>query len=135
MTGSRGALALVLHTHMPYVCRVADPKGKKRLVTSAASFGQVLTEMHLKINRRTGEVARGKSFARNILVTRDVNKVRAQSNLLAFWKSLSDVQGDEVVLLNLRDGVYYGLDGVGARVWTLVQEPRTVAARLRFGCL
>jgi 5'-nucleotidase len=85
------------HTHMPYVCKIKDPKGKKRLVTSAASFGQVLTEMHLKINRRTGEVARGKSWAKNILVTRDVKKVRAQSNLLAFWKSLSDVQGDEVV--------------------------------------
>ena len=85
------------HTHNPYVCKVADPKGKKRLVTSAASFGQVLTEMHLKINRRTGEVARGKSYAKNILVTRDVKKVRAQSNLLAFWKALSDVQGDEVV--------------------------------------
>jgi 5'-nucleotidase len=85
------------HTHMPYVCKVDDPKGKKRLVTSAASYGQVLTEMHLKINRRTGEVARGKSWAKNILVTRDVRKVRAQSNLLAFWKSLSDVQGDEVV--------------------------------------
>ncbi len=85
------------HTHNPYVCKVADPKGKKRLVTSAASFGQVLTEMHLKINQRTGEVARGKSYAKNLLVTRDVKKVRAQSNLLAFWKSLSDVQGDEVV--------------------------------------
>lgn len=85
------------HTHAPYVCKIEDPQGKKRLVTSAASFGQVLTEMHLKINRRTGEVARGKSYAKNILVTRDVKKVRAQSNLLAFWKSLSDVQGDEVV--------------------------------------
>jgi 5'-nucleotidase len=85
------------HTHNPYICKVADPQGKKRLVTSAASFGQVLTEMHLKINRRTGEVARGKSWAKNILVTRDVKKVRSQSNLLAFWKSLSDVRGDEVV--------------------------------------
>jgi len=85
------------HTHMPYVCKVDDPQGKKRLVTSAASYGQVLTEMHLKINRTSGEVARGKSWAKNILVTRDVQKVRAQSNLLAFWKSLSDVQGDEVV--------------------------------------
>lgn len=34
---------------------------------------------------------------------------------------------DELVLLNLRDGVYYGLDGVGARVWKLLQRPVTVA--------
>jgi len=35
---------------------------------------------------------------------------------------------DEVVLLNLADGVYYGLDTVGARVWTLIQRPVTVEA-------
>ncbi len=34
----------------------------------------------------------------------------------------------ETVLLNLRDGVYYGLEDVGARVWALLQRPVTVAA-------
>jgi len=29
----------------------------------------------------------------------------------------------EVVLLNLQDGVYYGLEDVGSRVWTLLQSP------------
>jgi len=29
--------------------------------------------------------------------------------------------------LNLKDGVYYGLDTVGARLWSLVQEPKTFA--------
>jgi ornithine carbamoyltransferase len=38
----------------------------------------------------------------------------------------ADVDG-EFVILNLADEVYYGLDGVGARVWTLLEEPRTVA--------
>jgi len=28
----------------------------------------------------------------------------------------------EAVILNLKDGVYYGLNEAGARVWTLVQE-------------
>ena len=32
----------------------------------------------------------------------------------------------EAVILNLRTGVYYGLDSIGARIWTLVQEPRRV---------
>ena len=36
--------------------------------------------------------------------------------------------GAELVLLNLRDGVYYGLEDVGARIWQLVQQPVTVAA-------
>jgi coenzyme PQQ synthesis protein D (PqqD) len=33
----------------------------------------------------------------------------------------------EAVILGLRDGVYYGLDAVGARVWELLAEPRRVA--------
>jgi len=37
----------------------------------------------------------------------------------------ADLQ-DEAVILNLKDGVYYGLNPVGARIWELVQEPRTV---------
>jgi len=35
--------------------------------------------------------------------------------------------GDESVILGLRDGVYYGLDAVGARVWDLLAEPRRVS--------
>lgn len=34
--------------------------------------------------------------------------------------------GGEAVILGLRDGVYYGLDAVGARVWALIAEPRAV---------
>jgi hypothetical protein len=37
----------------------------------------------------------------------------------------SDI-GDEVAILDFRAGMYYGLDSVGARVWSLIQEPRTV---------
>lgn len=33
----------------------------------------------------------------------------------------------EVAILNLENGVYYGLDAVGARIWTLLQEPVTFA--------
>ena len=34
--------------------------------------------------------------------------------------------GDEAAILNLRNTVYYGLNPVGARVWNLLQQPRTV---------
>lgn len=37
-----------------------------------------------------------------------------------------DLDG-EAVILSLADGVYYGLDPVGARVWEMLTEPRTVA--------
>jgi hypothetical protein len=33
----------------------------------------------------------------------------------------------EAAILNLKNGVYYGLDAVGARIWNLVQEPKTFA--------
>lgn len=32
----------------------------------------------------------------------------------------------EVVILNLQDSTYYGLNGVGARIWGLIQQPRAV---------
>ena len=35
--------------------------------------------------------------------------------------------GDEAVILGLGDGVYYGLDAVGARVWSLLAAPRRVS--------
>jgi len=36
--------------------------------------------------------------------------------------------GAEQVILNLRDGVYYGLEDVGARIWQLLRRPTTVPA-------
>jgi hypothetical protein len=34
--------------------------------------------------------------------------------------------GGEAAILSLRNGVYYGLDPVGARIWNLIQQPRRV---------
>ncbi len=31
----------------------------------------------------------------------------------------------EAVILNIASGVYYGLNEVGARIWELIQEPRS----------
>jgi Coenzyme PQQ synthesis protein D (PqqD) len=35
--------------------------------------------------------------------------------------------GGEAAILNLNTGAYYGLDPVGARVWSLLATPQTVA--------
>src|SRR5437762_12722345 len=32
------------------------------------------------------------------------------------------------VILNLQDGIYYGVEHVGARIWALVKHPVTVAS-------
>ncbi|MBW4557535.1 MAG: PqqD family peptide modification chaperone [Trichormus sp. ATA11-4-KO1] len=37
----------------------------------------------------------------------------------------SDI-GDEAVILHLKTGIYHGLNEVGARIWTLIQEPKAV---------
>ena len=39
----------------------------------------------------------------------------------------TNLSGEEVIL-SVKDGVYYGLDPVGARIWALMQEPRTLSA-------
>jgi hypothetical protein len=33
----------------------------------------------------------------------------------------------EAAILNIKNGVYYGLDSVGAHIWNLMQEPRAVS--------
>lgn len=37
----------------------------------------------------------------------------------------SELDGEEVIL-NLKDGTYYGLNEVGARIWALLQEATTL---------
>lgn len=34
----------------------------------------------------------------------------------------------ETVILGMRDGVYYGLDAVGARIWSIAAQPTTLGA-------
>jgi hypothetical protein len=36
----------------------------------------------------------------------------------------ADLSG-EAAILNLKSGMYYGLNKVGARIWSLIQEPKT----------
>jgi 5'-nucleotidase len=53
------------HTHLPYNCMLPDPDGVDRPVTSAYSFGRVVTEMNLVLNRQTKDVVRGMSTVIN----------------------------------------------------------------------
>ena len=48
----------------------------------------------------------------------------AESVLVAATGQVSADLADGSVILNLKDGVYYGLNGVGGRIWSLIQEPR-----------
>ncbi len=70
------------HTNQAHVC---DIDGK--LVTSAASFGRLVTDIDLSIDEVTGEVAT--KSGRNVIVTRDVAKDAAQSALIARYDALA----------------------------------------------
>ena len=48
------------------------------------------------------------------------------STVVAAEDQVSSDLGGEVAILDLKAGVYYGLDAVGARVWDLVQVSRKV---------
>ena len=52
--------------------------------------------------------------------------ISTSSVVIAAKDQVSSDLGEEVVILNLKKGVYYGLDEVGARIWDLIQEPRAV---------
>jgi hypothetical protein len=49
------------------------------------------------------------------------------SRVVASDEQVHTALGDEAVILGLGDGVYYGLDAVGARVWSLIAAPCRVS--------
>ena len=53
-------------------------------------------------------------------------RLSVNSSIVAANDQVSSDLGGEVAILHLKAGVYYGLDAVGARIWDLIQRPRTV---------
>lgn len=56
-----------------------------------------------------------------------VDGLSADTRVAASRDQVSAQLDGEAVILSLADGVYYGLNPVGASVWTLLEQPRTVA--------
>lgn len=71
------------HTHQAYNCRIDG-----KLVTSAASFGRLVTDIDLTLDRTTGEVSR--MAANNVIVTRDAAKAPALGALLDKYRGVLD---------------------------------------------
>ncbi|MFK4084284.1 bifunctional metallophosphatase/5'-nucleotidase [Kribbella sp. NPDC020789] len=76
------------HTHQGYNCSLPDSAGKPRLVTSASSFGRLITEVRLSIDNATGDVDRLNTLANNQIVTRDVPADRRTSELISKYQTL-----------------------------------------------
>ena len=78
------------HTHQAYNCPLDG-----RLVTSASSFGRLVTDIDLTLDRRTGDVATAK--ANNVVVARDVAKDAEQTALIDRYTQLLGPLASRVV--------------------------------------
>jgi 5'-nucleotidase len=78
------------HTHQPYNC-VIDNK----LVTSAFSFGRLVTKIDLTLDRSTGEVVT--MAADNKSVTRDVPKAGPLTALIAKYNAIAAPLANRVI--------------------------------------
>ncbi len=70
------------HTHQPYICTLDG-----RPVTSAASFGRLITKIDLTIDRSSGDVTGAR--ARNVIVTRTVTPAADVSSYITRIKAKS----------------------------------------------
>jgi 5'-nucleotidase len=78
------------HTHQPYICRV---NGK--LVTSASSFGRLITDIDLRIDNQTKDIE--SATAHNVIVTRDVAPDPAETQIINKYNALSGPIANRVV--------------------------------------
>ncbi|MFK5636094.1 cell wall-binding repeat-containing protein [Ornithinimicrobium sp. LYQ103] len=85
------------HTHQAYVCQLADPAGEPRMLTSAASYGRLITDTDLVISRSTGDVVRSAVDSENVLVSRDLAPDPTMTEVLNKWSPLADQLALQVV--------------------------------------
>lgn len=82
------------HTHMPYNCMLPDPAGHPRFVTSAYSYGRVVTELDLVLDKRTHDVRRDLSTSENHLVDQAaLTPDPAETAVIDKWQPLYDAAG------------------------------------------
>jgi 5'-nucleotidase len=78
------------HTHQPYICRMSH-----KLITSAASFGRLVTEINLKIGRQSGRILKARAV--NHIVTQDVTPDAAAQAIFAKYNALAAPLANRVI--------------------------------------
>jgi 5'-nucleotidase len=78
------------HTHQAYNCEIDG-----KLVTSGSSFGRLVTDVDLTIDRATGEVTT--MSANNVIVTRDVPKDPFETALIAKYNTIAAPLANRVI--------------------------------------
>ncbi|WP_407568156.1 bifunctional metallophosphatase/5'-nucleotidase [Arsenicicoccus dermatophilus] len=79
-------LVMTGHTHQSYVCDVPDPAGQPRYVTSALSFGRLVTDARMTFDTKAGDVVRSSVTVNNVVVSRTQTPDPAVSALIAKHK-------------------------------------------------
>jgi 5'-nucleotidase len=87
---SRVSVIVSAHTHQPYICRLSG-----KLVTSAASFGRVVTDIDLTIDQQSKAVTQ--ATAVNRIVTQDVAQDPAAKAILDKYTALSAPLANRVI--------------------------------------
>ena len=86
------------HTHLPYNCMLDDPDGQPRIVTSAYSYGRVVSELNLVIDPATNDVDRAASTSENHAVLQAMLTPDAViTAIIAKWQPLVDASADTPV--------------------------------------
>ena len=55
-------------------------------------------------------------------------KISLEDTVVAVKNQVAADVGGELIMLDLSRGEYFGLNEVGAKIWELIAEPRTVSA-------
>jgi 5'-nucleotidase len=86
------------HTHLPYNCKLPDAAGNPRIVTSAYSYGRVVSDLNIVLDKRTNDVRRDLSTATNHTVDQAaLTPDPALTAVIAKWQPLFDVAGNTPV--------------------------------------
>jgi 5'-nucleotidase len=86
----RVSVIVSAHTHQPYVCRMSG-----KLVTSAASFGRLVTDIDLTIDGKSGDITA--ATASNRIVTQDVPRDKQAKRILDKYTALSAPLANRVI--------------------------------------
>jgi 5'-nucleotidase len=121
------------HTHLPYNCVLDDAAGQPRIVTSAYSYGRVVSEFDLVLDKRTDDVRRDLSVAANHTVDQaSVTPDPALTAIIAKWQPLVDAAGSTpigtITADIIRGGTPTGSDrGVESAAGNLVADAQAWA--------
>jgi 5'-nucleotidase len=86
------------HTHLPYNCVLPDAAGQPRIVTSAYSYGRVVSELNLVLDKRTHDVRRDLSTSTNhAVIQADLTPDPVMTAIIAKWQPLYDAAGSTPV--------------------------------------